>query len=87
MQVPPAAARDAGRNRKFEQTYPLNANGRVSVSNVNGSIIVEAWDRNEVHLEAVKIADSKEALADVEIRVDAKPDSSRRSKLRQLETQ
>jgi hypothetical protein len=60
---------------RFEQTYPLNANGRVCVSNINGSITVEAWDRNEVKLEAVKIADSKETLAEVELRIDAKPDS------------
>ncbi len=30
---------------RFEQTYPLNATGRVSVSNVNGSIVIEAWDQ------------------------------------------
>lgn len=59
---------------RFEQTYPLNANGRVSVSNVNGSITVEAWDRNEVRLEAVKTADTKERLADVQIRIDARQD-------------
>lgn len=58
----------------FEQSYPLNANGRVSVSNVNGSIVVEAWDRNEVKLTATKVADTKEALNDVEIKVDARPD-------------
>ncbi|MEP7148241.1 MAG: DUF4097 family beta strand repeat-containing protein [Acidobacteriota bacterium] len=60
---------------KFEQTYPLSKNGNVSVSNVNGSILVEAWDSNEVKLEATKIADSKETLADVEIRVESTPDS------------
>lgn len=59
---------------KFEQNYPLSANGRVSVSNVNGSITVEAWDRNEVRLEATKVADSKETLQSVEIQIDAKPD-------------
>jgi DUF4097 and DUF4098 domain-containing protein YvlB len=59
---------------RFEQTYPLSPNGRVSVSNVNGSIIINAWDRNEVKLVAVKTADSKERLADVEIKIDAKPD-------------
>lgn len=59
---------------KFDQTYPLNANGRVSVSNVNGSIVVEAWDKNEVRLEVTKIADSKETLADVDIKIDARPD-------------
>ena len=60
---------------KFEQSYPISANGRVSVSNVNGSIVVEAWDKNEVKLEATKIADSKEALADVEIKVDSRADA------------
>ncbi|MGB7202151.1 MAG: DUF4097 family beta strand repeat-containing protein [Pyrinomonadaceae bacterium] len=59
---------------KFEQTYPLNANGRVSVSNVNGSITLEAWDKNEVKLVAVKTADSKERLAEVEINVESRPD-------------
>src|SRR5258708_37237188 len=59
---------------RFEQTYPLSPNGRVSVSNVNGSIVVNAWDRNEVKLVAIKTADSKERLADVEIKIDAKPD-------------
>ena len=62
---------------KFEQTYPLSRNGRVSVSNVNGSITVEAWDRDEVRLEATKIADSKETLADVEIKVESTANSLR----------
>lgn len=59
---------------RFEQTYPLNANGRLSISNVNGSITIEAWDRNEVQLVAVKVADNKERLSEVEIKVDAKPE-------------
>ncbi len=60
---------------KFEQSYPLSANGRVNVSNVNGSIVVEAWDRNEVRLEATKVAETKEALANVQIKVDSRADS------------
>ncbi|MEQ1606811.1 MAG: DUF4097 family beta strand repeat-containing protein [Pyrinomonadaceae bacterium] len=59
---------------KFEQTYPLNAGGRVNVSNVNGSITVEAWDRNEVKLEYTKVADTKERLADVQVRIESKPE-------------
>lgn len=59
---------------KFEQSYPLNANGRVNVSNVNGSITVEAWDRNEVKLEYTKVADSKERLSDVEVKIESKPE-------------
>jgi len=69
-----ATVKTQDETEKFEQSYPLNANGRVSVSNVNGSIVVEAWDRNEVRLEATKIADSKESLADVDIRVNSRPD-------------
>lgn len=68
-----ASAQDV--TEKIEEVHPLNPNGRVSVSNVNGSIEVEAWDRNEVRLEATKIANSKETLADVDIRIDARPDS------------
>lgn len=60
---------------RFEQTYPLSARGRVNVSNVNGSITVEAWDRPEVRLEAVKTADTRENLADVDIKIDARADS------------
>lgn len=59
---------------RFEGTYPLNASGRISVSNVNGSITLEAWDKNEVKLVAIKTADSKERLAEVEIKVESRPD-------------
>ena len=60
---------------RFEQTYPLSANGRVSVSNVNGSITVEGWDRNEVKLEYVKTAETKERLSDVEVKINAQANS------------
>ncbi len=60
---------------RFAQTYPLSSNGRVSVSNVNGSVTVDTWDRNEVKLEYVKTADTKENLAEVEIKIDARQDA------------
>jgi len=59
---------------RIEKTFPLNANGRVSVSNVNGSVTVIASERNEVKLVAIKHADTKEHLADVDIKIDARPD-------------
>ncbi len=73
----PAAVveRQGDERERFEQTYPLSPNGRVRVSNVNGPIVVEAWERNEVRLEAIKVADTKEALADVEIKVESRADS------------
>jgi DUF4097 and DUF4098 domain-containing protein YvlB len=65
----------ANETERFEQTYPLSANGTVNVSNVNGSITVEAWDRNEVKLEAIKTADSKETLSEMTIQIESKPNS------------
>ncbi len=59
---------------KFEQVYPLNANGRVRISNVNGPITVEGWDRNEVRLSYTKTADTRERLSGVEIRIDSRGD-------------
>lgn len=64
----------ADETERFEKSYPLNANGRVKVSNINGSIVVEAWDRNEVKFEYTKIADSKERLAEVDVEIDARPE-------------
>lgn len=61
-------------SEKFEQSYPLNANGRVSVSNINGSITIVAWDKNEVRLEATKFADTKEALAEIELDIQSTND-------------
>src|SRR5215213_5535545 len=57
---------------KFDQTFPLNPDGRVSLSNPNGSITIEAWDKNEVRMEATKVADSKENLDLLEININAK---------------
>ena len=62
---------------RFEQTYPLTSNGKVSLSNVNGSIVIEAWDKNEVYVEATKVADTKENLDLVNIEINARPDSIR----------
>jgi DUF4097 and DUF4098 domain-containing protein YvlB len=57
---------------RFDQTYPLNPNGRVSLSNVNGKVDVGAWDRNEVRVEATKRIQC-EKPEDIEIEIDANP--------------
>ncbi len=75
QEVAAAQVERGDETERFEQTYPLTSGGRVSVSNVNGSVVVEAWDRNEVQLVAIKTAESKERLQDVEVRVNARPDS------------
>ena len=65
----------ADETEHFDQTYPLAGNGKVSLSNINGSVTVEAWDRNEVRVEYTKTADSKERLNDVTVKIDARPDA------------
>lgn len=60
---------------EFHQTYPLAANGRVSLENINGAVRVAAWDRNEVRVDAVKRAWRQERLAEARIVVNAAPDN------------
>ncbi len=62
---------------EFHQSYPLTANGRFELSNINGNVQIAAWDRNEVKVDAVKTARSKERLDECRIEVDAQPDSVR----------
>ena len=60
---------------EFHQTYPLAANGRVALENINGAVHITAWDRNEVKVDAVKRAHDEERLKDMEIRVNASSSS------------
>lgn len=56
---------------EFHHSYALPANGRVDLSSINGSVHITGWDRNEVKVDAVKYAGTKERLDEAKIRVDA----------------
>lgn len=56
---------------EFHQTYPLAAGGRVSLSNINGAVKVQVWERAEVKVDAVKSAHTAERLREAQIKVDA----------------
>jgi DUF4097 and DUF4098 domain-containing protein YvlB len=60
---------------EFHQTYPLAADGRVSLENINGAVHVTAWDRNEVKVDAVKTAYRRERLDEAKIEVQSEPNS------------
>lgn len=63
-------------SKDFDQSYPLQAGGTFELQNVNGSVNVQGWDRNEVEVHAVKTAKQREAdLERVLIEVDARPDA------------
>ncbi len=55
-------------------TYPLTAGGQISLDNVNGDVTIEAWDRDEVSIEAVKRGRSQEALDAARIEIEASDD-------------
>jgi len=62
---------------EFHQTYPLSANGRVSLENIQGDVRINAWDRNEVKVDAVKLAYTRELLNEAEIKITSTGDNIR----------
>jgi len=60
----------------FDRTVPLPAGGSFSISNVNGSIDIVGWDREEVRISARKITSGPaENLRQVAISLDLAPGS------------
>jgi DUF4097 and DUF4098 domain-containing protein YvlB len=59
---------------EFHKTYSITAGGRVHLENINGAAHISAWDRNEVKVDAIKRARSKERLDEAKIVVDAASD-------------
>jgi DUF4097 and DUF4098 domain-containing protein YvlB len=55
---------------EFHQTYPLAAGGRIELDNINGAVHISAWDQNEVKIDAVKYAGTKERLDEAKIEVE-----------------
>jgi DUF4097 and DUF4098 domain-containing protein YvlB len=60
---------------EFHQTYALMADGRVELDNINGPVHISSWDRNEVKVDGVKYADTKEQLDEAKIEIDSRNDS------------
>jgi DUF4097 and DUF4098 domain-containing protein YvlB len=56
---------------EFHQTYALNPDGRVELENINGSVHVSTWEQNQVKVDAVKYADTKEGLEEAHIEIDS----------------
>jgi DUF4097 and DUF4098 domain-containing protein YvlB len=60
---------------EFHKTYPLSAQGRVELSNINGPVHISGWDRNEIKIDAVKTAWTQQRLDEARIEVDADENS------------
>ena len=71
-----AHASDRGAfTEEFHQTYDLTSDGRIELDNINGAVHISSWDRDEVKVDAVKSADSKERLDEAKIEIDSGKDS------------
>ncbi len=71
-----ASAESRSATKEVTTTYPLKAGGSFDLSNVNGAVHIEVWDKDVVEVRAVKSTQDKEsALDQVSIDVDAKPDA------------
>ena len=60
---------------EFHQTYAITSEGRIELDNINGDVRISSWDRNEVKVDAIKHADTKERLDEAKIEVDSGKDS------------
>jgi DUF4097 and DUF4098 domain-containing protein YvlB len=60
--------------QEFHKTVPLSADGRVSLSNINGDVEITGWNKNEVQIDAVKTARDQQRLD--EARIDVNSSSS-----------
>jgi DUF4097 and DUF4098 domain-containing protein YvlB len=61
-------------SEEFHQTYPLSPDGQVELDNINGAVHISTWEQNEVKVDAVKYADSKERLDQAHIEIDSDKD-------------
>jgi DUF4097 and DUF4098 domain-containing protein YvlB len=61
-------------SEEFHQTYALTPDGRIELDNINGPVHISSWDQNQVKVDAVKYADTKERLDEAKIEIDARND-------------
>jgi hypothetical protein len=59
----------------FHKTVPLAADGRVSLSNINGDVEITGWNQNEVQIDAVKTARDQQRLDEARIEVNTSGNS------------
>jgi hypothetical protein len=62
-------------SEEFHQTYALTPDGRIELDNINGPVHISSWDQNQVKVDAVKYADTKERLDEAKIEIDPRNDS------------
>ncbi len=69
-----ASDRRGAYTEEFHQTYAITADGHVELDNINGAVHISTWDQNQVKVDAVKYADSKDRLDEAKIEIDSGKD-------------
>lgn len=69
-----ASDRRGSLSEEFHQSYAITPEGRIELANINGDVHIATWDRNEVKVDAVKYADTKERLEEAKIEIDSGKD-------------
>jgi DUF4097 and DUF4098 domain-containing protein YvlB len=62
-------------NKDFHFSYPLKADGKLSVETFNGSIDISGWDENTVDVSGTKFGPSQEEADNLKVDIDHAPDS------------
>lgn len=62
-------------SEKLSRSFPISASGTLRLSNINGSVEINTWDKNEVSLEAEKRARSDEDLERIHVEIEAQPNA------------
>ena len=56
----------------FHKTFPLDKDGTLSLTNVNGPVFIETWDRDEVDIQAEKaVRGRRENLDKIKIEIES----------------
>jgi len=57
---------------EFHQTYPLPAGRHIRIKNAYGTVRINGWDHNEVKVDAVKTASTRQILDDAVVSIESR---------------
>jgi Putative adhesin len=59
----------------FHESFPLNADGRLSLESFNGSVEISGWDQNTVDISGTKYGPTQSAADTIRVTFDHYPDT------------
>jgi len=60
--------------RDFHDSYPMNADGRLSVETYNGSVEISGWDQDTVDISGTRYGPTQAAADNLRVDIDHHPD-------------